>query len=564
MRQSGVIQDSQADGCRWEKPAGWAVRFVQALFLIVLLLDLDGPFVSAHNERQNQTFGVALHVFHDGWRSIVTPKASFSMVGFETQPFTAVLQEFPFHGVIGWPLTLVAGHERAVVRLVSTAFALISIQLLYWILRFWLPPAPAAAGAALWATAPMTLHFGQVPMPDILCTAGMLAAFWFALRGKLPASSGCFLFMILAKPTVIAFGLPILVALLAARNCRSRRNFLQLSLAWGWLPLTGLLLWLRVLYWFAPPTPLNIKKILLERGDWFTLLLPSFHKLVLGCLLPFGLGVLGFVGLVFALRREGPKMDPRVKWAIISSNLLYLILIVRKVHEPQYMLPMLAWCVVPASFGFNLLMDKLRAGTAWRIALGVALMMHVLAALAFTVDLKTSRVPNFPDIERAARLLPPDARVVVVYRFFGPSAAVWLNRNVVSFNQAARMEGHFPELRRIGFTHVLLLDIESWHESDIEGRHEEGSAHGPLALAEKLLQRLRPTPSVTGASAPGFADPANPFRQYCDRHFSPLFVAPHVVLYAMTSPPASNSRLDVAAPADGRTPAWQRLSPSPL
>ena len=52
--------------------------------------------------------------------------------------------KFLFHGVIGWPLSKPTSHERAVVRLVSTAFALISIQLLYWILRFWLPPAPSA------------------------------------------------------------------------------------------------------------------------------------------------------------------------------------------------------------------------------------------------------------------------------------------------------------------------------------------------------------------------------------------------------------------------------------
>ena len=526
-----VCQASQADGCHWEKPASWSVHFFQLLFLVVMLFQLDAPFLSAHNERQNQTFDMARHVFRDGWRSIVTPKASFSRTGFEAQRFTAVLQEVPFYGVIGWPLTLFTSHERAVVRLVSTAFALISIQLLYWILRFWLPPAPSAAGAALWATAPMMLHFGQVPMPDILCTTGILAAFWFALRGKLPASSGCFLFAILAKPSVIPFGLPILVALLVAGSCRSKRNFLQLSLAWGWLPLLGLLLWMGLLYWFAPPTPISMKKIMVDLGSWSVLVSLSFYKLVLGCLLPFGLGVMGCVGMVFAMRPQRLKMDQRIKWAIISSILFFLVCMVRKVSEPQYMLPILAWCVVPASFGFNLLMDKLRAGAAWRIALGTALIMHVLVALALTIDLKASRVPNFPDIERAAQLLPPDARVVVVYRFFGLSLAVWLDRNVVSLNEPTGMAGRFTALRRFGFTHVLILDVESWHDKK--------SAVEPLAWGGRLYQVLRKTPPVIGADLPGYADPANPFRRYCDQNFSPLFVAPHVVLYSMNSPPAA-------------------------
>jgi hypothetical protein len=532
MYREAICQASQADCCRWEKPANWSVHFFQLLFLVVMLFELDAPFLSAHHERQNHTFEMARHVFHDGWRSIVTPKVSDTMEGYETQRFTAVLQEVPFHGVIGWPLTLFTSHERAVVRLVSTAFALISIQLLYWILRFWLPPAPSAAGAALWAMAPLTLHYGQVPIPDILCTTGMLAAFWFALRGKLPASSSCFLFAVLAKLSVIPFGLPILAALLVARNCRSKRNFLQLSLAWGWLPLLGLLLWTGLLYWFAPPTPATVMYIITNRGDWITLVSLSFYEVVLGCLLPFGLGVMGFVGVVFAMLAQRPKMDQRIKWAIISSNLFYLILVVRKVPESQYMLPMLAWCVVPASFGFNLLMDKLRAGAAWRIALGTALIMHVLMTVAFTIDLKTSRVPNFPDIERAARLLPPDARVVVVYRFpCGCSPVVWLNRNILALWEPTGMAGRFTALRRFGFTHVLILDIEN--------RHNPKSADGPLALAGRLYQALRKTPPATEASLPGYADPASPFRRYCDQHFSSLFVAPHVVLYSMNPPPAA-------------------------
>ena len=532
MNQGEAFQASQANDCRWERPANWTVHFFQLLFLVVMLFQLDAPFLSAHNERQNYTFDMARHVFHDGWRSIVTPKVSYSEPGFETQPFTAVRMEVPFYGVIGWPLTLFTSHERAVVRLVSTAFALISIQLMYWVLRFWLPPAPSAAGAALWAMAPLTLHFGQVPMPDILCTTGMLAAFWFALRGKLPASGGCFLFAILAKPSVIPFGLPVLVALLVARNCRSKRDFLQLTLAWGWLPLLGLLLWMGVLYWFAIPTVENVATIM-GRGDWISLLRPSFYKLVLGCLLPFGLGVMGCVGMVFAMRAQRPKMDQWIKWAIISSSLFYLVVVVRKVPEPQYLLPVLAWCVVPASFGFNLLMDKLRAGAAWRIALGAALIMQVLMTLAFTIDLKASRIPNFPDIERAAQLLPPDARVVVVSRYAGWSAVVWLNRNVVGVWQpmgTAEMAGRFTALRRFGFTHAVILDIESWHGD---------KSSNPLALAGRVFQALRKTPPATGATLTGYADPANPFRRYCDQHFSPLFVAPHVILYSMISPPAA-------------------------
>jgi hypothetical protein len=532
MQQGAPGQAAQADFCRWEKPAKWSVLFFQLLFVAIMLFQLDAPFLSAHNERQNHTFEMARHVFHDGWRSIVTPKVSDSMVGYEAQPYTAVLQEVPFHGVIGWPLALFTSHERAVVRLVSTVFALIAIQLLYWILRFWLPPAPSAAGAILWAMAPLTLHFGQVPIPDILCTTGMLASFWFALRGRLPGSSGCFVFAVLAKMSVIPFGLPVLVALLIARKCGSARQGMLLALAWGWAPLLGLVLWTGVLYWFAPPTSATILYIMANRGNWISLVGFSFYKFLLGCLFPFGLGVLGFVGMALALRAQQLKMDQRIKWANLWSNIFYLILVVRKVTEPQYMLPMLAWCAVPAAFGFNLLMDKLTRA-AWRAALAAALALHVLVATALTLDLKASRVPAYPDIESAARLLPPEARVVVVYRFpCGCSPVVWLNRNILAIWELPKsMAGRFTELHKIGFTHVLILDIESWHN--------ENSSGGPLALAGKLFQALRKTPSATRADLPGFTEPDSPFRRYCDQNFSPMLVTPHVILYSMNSPPAA-------------------------
>jgi hypothetical protein len=520
------------EGGPWEGPARWFVHFIQALFVGVMLFQLDAPFLSAHNERQNHTFEMARHVFHDGWRSIVTPKVSDTVTtpGYETQRYTAVLQEVPFHGVIGWPLALFTSHERAVVRLVSTAFALIAIQLLYWIIRAWLPPAPSAAGAALWAMAPLTLHFGQAPVPDILCTAGMLAAFWFAQRGKLPASSGCFLFAILAKLSVIPFGLPVLVALLVARDCRSVRSFARLSLAWGWAPLLGLLMWHAALKWFAPPTVMTLGLILQSRGSSANLVSASFYKFLVGCFFPFGLGVLGFAGTVFALRPQPAKMDPRIKWAVIYSNLFYLVSVLVKIAEPQYMLPVLAWGAVAASFGFNLLLDKLRSSAAWRIGFGALLAMHVLVAVAFTIDLKASRVPEYPDIERAARLLPPEARVVVVYRYLaGCSPVVWLNRNTITVWEAAGMAKRFSELRRFGFTHVLIMDVESWHNDQ--------SAEGPLALARRLLKVLRGAPPETGANLPGYANPSSPFRVYCDQHFWPLFVAPHVVLYSMDPPP---------------------------
>jgi len=517
-----------------EKQANWLVHLFQILFLSVLLLDLDGPFLSAHNERQNQTFDMARHVYRDGWTSVFTPKVSFSSPGFETQHFTAALQEVPFHGLIAWPLMRVTSHERAVVRLISGAFALLSIQLMFWILRFWLPPMASALGAGVWATAPLVLHFGQAPMPDILCSAGMLAAFWFALRGKLSASSASFLFAILAKVSVIVFGLPVLTALLVASHCQSRRDGLRLASLWGWAPLSGLILWEFLLYWFAPPSSMTVIGILAGRGGWSGLVSLWFYKFLLGCALPFGMGVLGFIGLIFAAR-EKRSMNPAVKWTIVISNLFYLLFVIRKVTEPQYILPPLAWCVMASAFGFNFLMDQLRVSALWRAALGLALLLHVIVALLFTVDLKTCRVPSYPDIERAAKLLPADARVLVLYLHYGASPAVWLDRNVLAVSD--ELPSGFPskcaQAYRAGFTHFLILDIESWHAP-------RGN-DGVFAMWTRLTQALLRKPPEAGQNNSGNASPGSPFHRYSDLVFSRVYDSPHVVLYSMASFPAKQA-----------------------
>ena len=171
------------------------VAILQALFLLMALVNLDGPFVSTHFVRQNYTFDVARHVFRDGFPSILTPKGSFSQLSdpadafsklpVPTPSYTICHLEVPFYGIIGWPFaTIFTGHETAVVRLVAVVFSILSIGLLYLVLRYWHDPPVALFGTILWTTAPILLHFGQVPMPDILTTTGMAAAFFFCATRK--------------------------------------------------------------------------------------------------------------------------------------------------------------------------------------------------------------------------------------------------------------------------------------------------------------------------------------------------------------------------------------------
>jgi hypothetical protein len=212
---------------------------------------------------------------------------------------------------------------------------------------------------------------------------------------------------------------------------------------------------------------------------------------------------------------------------------VFIVCVYRKVPEPQYVLALLPWVVMGAAFGLDYLFGKWRGGVLWRIAIGAAVVLHVLIAAAFTIDLKASRVPDYADIERAAQLLPTDARVIVVYRYYGASPAVWLNRNVVPMSQMDSLQG-FGRLRREGFDYVLLLDIESWHDARGD--------NGLHALVSRILNAIRKAPVTNAADLPRYAGPTSSFRQYCDQRLSPLFVSPHVVLYSIPDTLASSGK----------------------
>ncbi len=502
------------------------LRCVQLVFILIVAAQLNAPFLSAHNERQNQTYDVSLHVFHEGWSAVLTPTASFSLPGYENKPYTVIRQEFPFHGLIGWPLVKAFGHERAVLRLISAAFALLSIELIFLILCEWVPPGVAAAGAMLWGWSPLVLQFGQVPMPDILCTTGMLAAFWFALKGNLPLSSGSFLFSILAKVSVIFFGLPILTALVLARNCRSAGSILKTALGWGIVPLIGLFCWTLPELLHPDDTPWTILKIAGERGSLHNLTQLHLYVFLAGCLLPYGLGWLGAGGCVLAVTGKNlSQINPAIIGSLAVAGVFYLILIIAKIPEPQYMLPPLAWLVLMAAFGLKRLGEA--PLPAWR-HYGLLLLagLQTITSLVFTLDLKASHVPNFEDIEAAAHFIPASSRVIVAYPFYGASPAIWLNHNVLAARFAATVTNDLPELQKDGFDYLLLLDVTSHTENFWSG-----------SLSKTGMHMFHPIGTQSNAAnVIGFANSASPVREYCDRRFTRLYTSPHVVLYSVSAP----------------------------
>jgi len=508
------------------------VGILQAFFLVTALHGLNAPFVSTHFVRQNFTFDVAQHVFHEGWKAVITPRSSFSQLSdpgklssplpVPTPRTTICHLEVPFYGVIGWPASNVfKHHERAVVRLVAVMFAFLSIRFLYLALRYWLDPNPALLGTALWTTAPLVLQFGQVPMPDIMATTGMAAAFFFALRGNLVASSGAFLFTVLAKMSILIYGLPILVALLVARNCRSAGACVKVSLLWGITPLLGLLGWLSLSLHDPPGSWVVLGGY--QPGSYGPVEMrdltnPEFYITPLIFLFPFGCGLLGFLGLLFAAGSATARMNPWLKASILTSLATNYVMERIVSWEPQYTLPVLFWVTIAASFGFPRLLEKLRGDNRWRMAAGGILFVHVAVVIGAAWFLKASRVPNLQDMEAAMRLIPANARVVLYSAVASQPPPIWLNRNTLSFDpfedpkpaDLAILEKQLRNFQKAGFDYLLLLDMQDHYK--LKAMMNQGSRYKT-----------------------DFTDHSSPVRHFFDQKFHKMFEGNHVVLYSLAN-----------------------------
>lgn len=511
-------QRVRAHTATWEERR-W-IYVLQTVFFLVGLLHLNGPFVSCHYPRQNLTFDVAQHVFHDGWKAVLVPRASYSKVELPSQPYGIYHLNFPFHGLLGWPAALLAPqYERAVVRLVSLVFALYSILLVHRVLRHWLDASASLLGTAVWAASPLLLHFGQVPMPDILATTGMMAAFVSAQRGIVVMSSVWFLFSLLAKMSVIPFGFPILVALCVARACGSWRRFLVLGAAWGTLPLLGVLGWIALGLADPPGSTVFVgwftgRSTAVLENPWSVSCLLGF----LGTIAVFGCGLIGTLGLVAAPWTSAVGMNLWVKVATLVAVVVYYYLGRVGGLEPQYSLPPSFWGIVVASFGLSPILSKLREARAFHVWAIVVVLLHMVLLLVGALFLKMSRVPNQCDVAAAGRFLPPNARVVVWGDFKGTCDAqsVWLGRNTLSYCHdltPARWEsgwflGELERLRPLGYSHLLVFDDEA-------------------RLSFRLGKGL-----ATGYST-DYAGLSSPFRRWCDVRFKKLFEGEHVVLYAL-------------------------------
>ncbi|MGC9944531.1 MAG: hypothetical protein ABSE48_22125, partial [Verrucomicrobiota bacterium] len=228
--------------------------------------------------------------------------------------------------------------------------------------------------------------------------------------------------------------------------------------------------------------------------------------------------------------KKSVNIRPAILITLIISNLSYLLEVVAKIPEPQYILPLLAWLVVVAAFGLNRLATS-SCSHGRRAAITLVVALHLLVAFVFTCDLKASHVPAFKDIENAAKLIPANSRVIAAYPFYGAGPAIWLNRNTYAVHTPEELEPVLPELQKDGFDYIIILDVKSHSVNPHVGLADLGR------MGSTLFHSANGTNAQPPANLIDYTSTNSPFRQFCDHRFTRLYSTRYVVLYSLT--PAS-------------------------
>jgi len=277
------------------------VILVIALGLAVRLYGINSPLVDSHQIRQAQTAMMTRNLYYDNM-DIFHTRLDF----FGEEP-GHVIMEFPLmHGITAL-LYYIFGPCDVIGRLVSVAFSVGAMFLMYALARQFLPRPGSFAALALYAFSPMNIFFSRAFMPESSMMFFMIGALYFIIRWLKEETRGLYLAAVifaaivgLIKPTAGIVFVPILTAWFL----KYRWNLFRRFTFWIYmlLAIMPLILWGAYAHHFNAmnPCPLGYgvswMKIIRTRGimeHWFNF---KFYKFVGGSIVLILLTPLGFLG----------------------------------------------------------------------------------------------------------------------------------------------------------------------------------------------------------------------------------------------------------------------------
>jgi len=394
-----------------------AVIAIIALAFAVRLYKIDNPVADWHSWRQADTASVTrtfsqrgIDFFKPRYHDLSsTPSGKENPEGYR-------MVEVPIYNLIHLGIYRLApglGIDRSG-RLTSVFLSLISLILLYLIVRKLSGKLPAILAAIFFAFLPFSIYYSRVILPEPLMVVFFLASFLFFIQGRLfslPLSAVFLALALLIKPYAVFFTLPYFY-LLFKKGIKPKK-LLQLIIFFT-LAATPLLLWRLWISQFPEGIPAsgwlyNLNGIRL-RPAWFRWLFAErLGKLILGY---WGSLLLG-LGLVIS-----QKESWIYRLWFVGILAYFVIFAGGNVTHDYYQAITIPFICILLAFGANFLIKPPKEFS--KVISYLLLAAAPLLMLAFSwYEIKGYYQINNPVIIEAGhaadRILPPDAKVIAPY-----------------------------------------------------------------------------------------------------------------------------------------------------
>ena len=421
--------------------------------MMIFLVGLPKSSTSTAHERQNQTLLIAKKIHEDGFLSFWQPKANFlneqAPKDPNSQPYTVIRLEFPYHGILGYPFSKIFGFHGWLYATLSLLFSFTIIIFSWRLFRIFTDFYSSSFGLMLLVLAPLFLHFGQVAMPDVIALTGLVTSLYGAAYtvtnpkqlvinerknwlGFFISASLFSLIGILGKPSLLPYGLP--VSLLAIQLFEEKKTKIIAFLGFWLITIYPLILW-NLLVYFDPPYSWNIFLASVVQAPLFELLLsPIFYIKTITWAIILGVGIPGIIFSISAI----PIMFklPKYRWwlpsALFSIVFVYISQRTYLIREPQYTIPIVFWLTFFAAIAINELRQKGSKLVSPKLLLGL-FTIHLITVTWGVIYLKTDKFPTARSLTAISEILPPKAKVVQVSPSYGPTPTYFLNRATAMF-----------------------------------------------------------------------------------------------------------------------------------
>jgi len=513
-----------ADSNAWPErlqPAKWIAHEPTILISIIVLglaLRLYGiglPFLDSHAERQAQVAILARNLYYDGMNIFCTRLDIFG------NGSGCAILEFPIVHALAALLYYIFGEHEIIGRLVSVAFSVGGMFVMYGLARQFLLLLPALGALALYTFSPMNIYFSRAFMPESSLMFFSVAAVYFLLKwiekptlSLYLVSVACAALAYLAKPTAGLLLLPIF----SGWFLKYRWRVLRRADFWlyAFLTLTPIVLWAIYAHYVNaqnPDMPVGFGgswlAIITERGGIFNWWIsPRFYLLMGRSIVLLLLTPVGFIAVVAGafLVPSGGLRSVLYSW--LAAVVAYFYVLAGPNHgHVYYQLPLLPVAAILFGFAVAKLISSQATRKLWRrrsvryaVLVGVFVTVIGYGAaygwlFSYMYD-TTLRMPYVPEVAKIVREQTPQDGALVLNQ---PNASTtvltyYAQRKSWYFRVAAGEQGirDLEALRARGATTYVAIDtryasgMTETKQNDLFWRYLN-DAYTPIVLSDHYV-----------------------------------------------------------------------------